>query len=289
MATNSRPSPWRVGTTLSILLGLIAISLAGLLIPTSSRLWIWIGALILLALFVIVLGFGITGRWLGLLIDDRRKMSLSRFQTVLWIVLILSAFLAAALTNLPLVSNPIDALSIGIPPELLGILGISMTSLAGAQLILNNKKPGQVDKNGDGTDPSDRPGWFDMFKGDDVANADYLDLSKVQMFYFTIILALVYGAALGVMFMTVDPKHPSISAFPALNATIVGLLGISHAGYLTYKAVPRVPPSGDQPSSGLPSIASQAGAAPPVTSSRSLSGAASPVSRPSRRASQPDI
>lgn len=249
MVENPTPSPWRVGTTLIILLGLIAISLAGLLIPTSSRLWIWIGALILLALFVIVIGYGITGKWLGLLIDNRRKMSLSRFQTILWSVLILSAFLAAALTNLPLVSNPIDALSVGIPPELLGILGISVTSLAGAQLILNNKKPEQVDKNGDGTDPTDRPSWFDMFKGDDVANVGYLDLSKVQMFYFTIILVLVYGAALGVMFMTVDPRHPSISAFPALSVTVVGLLGISHAGYLTYKAVPRVPPNESQPKS----------------------------------------
>ena len=46
---------------------------------------------------------------------NRRKMNLSRFQTVLWSVLILSAFLAAALTNLPLVSNPTDALSISIP------------------------------------------------------------------------------------------------------------------------------------------------------------------------------
>jgi len=255
MAANPTPLPSRVGITLIPLFGLIAISLVGLLLPTSFRLWIWIGSLILLAFFVIVVGYGITGRWLGVLIDNRRKISLSRFQTALWSVLILSALLAVALTNLPLVRNPTDALSISIPPELLAILGISMTSLAGASLILNTKKPELVDRNGDGTDPSDRPSWYDMFKGDDVANADSVDLSKVQMFYFTFILVLVYGGALAAMFMVVDPKHPTIIALPALTPSIVGLLGISQAGYLTYKAIPRVPPGGSQPAAAKPPAA----------------------------------
>ncbi len=241
MATNPTATPRRVVTTLIILFGLIAISLVGLLLSTFPRVWIWIGELVLFALFVLAIGKGINGKWLGLLIDERRKMSLSRFQTVLWSVLILSAFLAAAISNLRVAGNPTAAISIGIPPELLGILGISVTSLAGAPLILNNKT-GPIDRNGDGKDPSDRPSWFDIFKGDDVANKDSLDLSKVQMFYTTIILVLVYGAALATTFMAGDPGPPIISAFPGMNPTIVGLFGISHAGYLVYKAVPRVPP-----------------------------------------------
>lgn len=271
MATNPTPSIGRVGTTLIILFGLIAISLVGLLFPTTSRIWTWIGALILLAFFVIVVGKGITGNWLGVLIDQRRKMSLARFQTVLWSVLILSAFQAAALTNIHLVSNPTDALSITIPPEVLTILGISVTSLAGQSLILNTKQPKLVDKNGDGIDPSDRPSWFDMFKGDDVANHDYLDLSKVQMFYFTIILVLVYGVALASMFMAVDPRPLAINALPALAPTAVALLGISQAGYLAYKAIPRgvVPSSGSLLAPGQPPAAAilvPAEAVPPAPS-----------------------
>ena len=234
-----KPTPVRVLTTLLILFGLIAVSVVGLFLPTSLRLGTWIGILTLLALFVMVAGRAITGRWLGLFIDDRNKMSLSRFQIVLWSVLIFSAFLATALTNLPLVKNPTAALNISIPPEILTILGISTTSLVGAPLILNNKPENQVDRNGPGTnDPAGQPSWFDMFKGDDTSNANYLDLSKVQLFYSTLILALVYALALGSQLMVVDPKHPLIDAFPAVNATIVGLFGISHAGYLTYKAAP---------------------------------------------------
>jgi hypothetical protein len=222
---------------LIFLFGLIAASLVGIFIPTSYRFWLWIGTLILLALFILAVGYGITGWWLGVLIDNRRKMSLSRFQTFLWSVLILSALLVAALTNIPLVRNPTDALTISIPPELLAILGISVTALVGQSVILNvAKNPNQVDTN---LVTKDRPSWVDMFKGDDVANSDYVDLSKVQMFYFTLILVLIYGVALASIFMTVDPKHPTISAFPALTPAIVGLLGISQGGYLVYKAIPR--------------------------------------------------
>ncbi len=260
MATNPKPSSGRGSTPLIILFVLGAIVLVGLLLLASLRLGIWIGTLILLTFIVLLVGRVITGNWLGILIDDRKKMSLSRFQTILWSVLILSAFLAAAISNLRVASNPTDAISISIPPELLGILGISVTSLAGAPLILNNKPPGRVDRNRD-KGPSDRPSWFDMFKGDDVANKDSLDLSKVQMFYFTIILVLVYGAALAAMFMAGDPGPPIISAFPGMNPTIVGLLGISHAGYLVYKAVPRdQPPDVSQAPAGQPA----AGQTPPA-------------------------
>ena len=237
------PTPVRVLTTLLILFGLIIV---GLFVPTSLRLWTWIAILLLLALFVIVVGQGITGRWLGVLIDDRHKMSLSRFQLVLWSVLLISAFLATALTNLHLAKIPTQALNFNIPSEILAILGISATSLTGAPLILNAFKPkDQIDKNGPGTDdPSGQPSWFDMFKGDDTSNADYLDFGKTQLFYFTIILVLVYGIALGNMFMMVDSKHPTpILTFPPVNAQIVWLLGISHAGYLGYKVAPHAPTS----------------------------------------------
>jgi hypothetical protein len=61
----------------------------------------------------------------------------------------------------------------------------------------------------------------DMFRGEETGNAAFLDLGKVQMFFFTII----------------DGGVP-IHEFPALDESIVALLGISHATFLTYQAVP---------------------------------------------------
>ncbi len=247
VSTASNPQqrkPWNVGFTLGIIVFfIVVIALVGVFAPTSMRLAVWIGTLILLSLFLLVLGRGITGQWLGFLIDNRNKMSLSRFQLGLWLLPIGSAFLVAALTNLHIVmfNTPLNALSITIPSELLALFGVSAASLAGASTILNAKKNAQqqVDQN----QSREEAEWYDMFKGDDEANANYLDLSKVQMFFFTIILVLIYGVALGTMFMGVgdgvNRTTLAITAFPTLSATMVTLLGISQAGYLAYKAVPR--------------------------------------------------
>lgn len=237
-------NPWNVSSTLGVIvLFIVIIASFGIFAPTSMRLAVWIGTLILLSLFLLVVGRGLTGQWLGFLIDNRNKMSLSRFQLVLWLLLIGSAYLVAALSNIHIImfSSPVNALSITIPSELLALFGVSATSFAGASVILNVKKNAQqpIDTN----TSREEAGWYDMFKGDDATNADYLDLSKVQMFYFTIILVLVYGVAMGTMFIGagdgVNPRTLAITAFPALSATMVTLLGISQAGYLAYKAVPR--------------------------------------------------
>jgi len=243
-ASNPQQSkPWNVGFTLGItVFFIVVIALVGVIASTSMRLAVWIGTLILLSLFLLVLGRGITGQWLGFLIDNRKKMSLSRFQIGLWLLLTGSAFLVAALTNLYIVifNTPLKALSITIPSELLALFGVSAASLAGASTILNAKKNAQQQVAHH--ESREEAEWYDMFKGDDVANADYLDLSKVQMFFFTIILVIIYGVALGTMFMGVgDGVNPTlaITSFPTLSATMVTLLGISQAGYLAYKAVPR--------------------------------------------------
>jgi hypothetical protein len=42
-----------------------------------------------------------------------------------------------------------------------------------------------------------------------------------------------------------DPNRNVITTFPPLSATMVILLGISHAGYLMYKAIPRSQTTGE--------------------------------------------
>jgi hypothetical protein len=242
--------------------------------------WGWLVIMALLVAFIVLAGRRIVGRWRGAFIDERNKISLSRFQTVVWTVLIVAAFLAAALHNVQ--SNQTDPLQITLPPQLWALLGISVTSLLGAGLVkqektkrtpelANAKKtmaatgvqpdavapmPGnQLVAAADPAAPSlddpvvargtltvnetpDASSWADMFQGEEVGNAGHLDLGKIQMFYFTLVIVLAYAAALGSLLAHASGK---ITGFPVLSDSIVALLGISHATYLTTKAVTRTP------------------------------------------------
>jgi len=75
----------------------------------------------------------------------------------------------------------------------------------------------------------------DLFQGDEVGDAAHLDLGKIQMFFFTLILVLTYAAALSQSFMN-PPAF--IHELPPVSGGMVGLLGISHAGFLMNSAVP---------------------------------------------------
>jgi hypothetical protein len=242
--------------------------------------WGWLVIMSLLATFIVLAGRRIVGPWRGAFVDERNKVSLSRFQTVVWTVLIVAAFLAAALHNIR--SNQTDPLRIELPPQLWALLGISATSLVGSGLVkqekakrtpdLDNAKkslaatgvpadavapaPGnQLVAAADPAAPSlddpvvargtltvnetpDASSWADMFQGEEVGNAGHLDLGKIQMFYFTLVIVLAYAAALGSLLARASGK---VTSFPALSDGTVALLGISHATYLTTKAVTRTP------------------------------------------------
>jgi len=243
--------------------GVIAIAIAIALISVlpvplikgnrGSTLLTWWIIMLLLVAFVLILGAGINGRWQGILIDQRNKMSLSRLQVLLWTILILSAWITAALWNI-LQSVP-DPLGINVPGEVWALLGISAASFVSQPLILSVKEdrsPGRVDTN----TVEQEAELDDMFRGDDESNADFVDLSKIQMFFFTIILVLAYGAALSLMLLSpekfapgavVPPQVPlgGIANFPLLSAGMITLLAISHAGYLAYKAAPHPGPTSD--------------------------------------------
>ena len=259
--TPQHPQPtWTGWHTFGLLVIIVLIVLAALLIPSRFRLWSWLITLLFLTAFATVAGQGVTGLWRGLLIDERNKISLSRLQITLWTVVVLSGFMTAALSNIA--AGDATPLSIAIPGSLWMLMGISTTSLVGSPLIKGTKtaKPanpeetsqtvtllakqmgvatvaGRVTNKGQtivNTSLEDAQ-WSDLFKGEETGNAAHLDLGKIQMLYFTLILVLVYAVFLGSVFAGAAAK---IDAFPALDQGTVALLGISHAGYLTHKAIP---------------------------------------------------
>jgi len=247
-------SKWTGRHSFSVAVIIAALIPIGLYVPSRNRLISWILVFILLLVFCLIAGHGVTGLWRGLLIDERKKISLSRLQMSVWTLIILSGFMAAAFSNLSMRTN--DPLAIAIPEQLWILLGIGTTSLVASPLIRSTKTrkaPSQdvIDaysvKTGIPQDKVLRIGtilynrkyqearWSDLFEGEGIDSAP-LDLAKVQMFFFTLILAIVYIVNLGMLFLS---EGFVIDAFPPLSSSMIALLAISNGGYLVDKAVPR--------------------------------------------------
>ena len=225
--------------------------------------WSWILILVLMIVFFGLLGLSYGElRWTKILIDDRKQMSLSRFQLVLWTLLILSAYLAIVLGRIHAIdiTNPSasaalqSAMIIAMPWQLIALLGISLTAVAGTSLILGTKKgieltPDRATNIQDTLDKKNRKNegtvcenknikdanFTDMFKGDEVADCATINMAKVQMFFFTIVIIVAYSLLI-LNLMIVKP--PDELAFPQFSQELVTVLGLSNAGYLTEKAVP---------------------------------------------------
>lgn len=240
--------------------GALALLLAAIPIAAfrleERRVLLWVVVLLLVTAFAVVAGHGITGYWRGVLIDQRNKLSLSRLQFAAWTVVVLSALLSAVLGNLALGwERPLD---IRIPQELFVIMGISTTSLVASPALLSSKrdrKPAPEVKGAAllalkeqgyrdlyeggstilvaNTDAA-RARWADLLKGDELGNAAVLDLGKVQMLIFTFVLILAYGGALVAQFGVADGP---VTSLPEIQEGMNVLLGISHTGYLSAKAV----------------------------------------------------
>ncbi len=76
----------------------------------------------------------------------------------------------------------------------------------------------------------------DIFTGDEIAMWDRVDLSKMQMFLFTTVLALAYAFAIAGM---LTGASPLLQTFPNIDPVLAGFLAASNAGYLVYKGVPQ--------------------------------------------------
>jgi hypothetical protein len=205
-------------------------------------------------LVMAVLGLATSQNPLGALITHRNVMSLSRFQMALWTVLILGAYFTFALLRIK--GGIQDPLDVQMDWHLWTLLGISTTALVGTPLILSTKQTKEPDQdslqkaarsvgedleklqtNREGTlyanaSPSEAR-FSDLFQGDELINTAYLDLAKVQMFYFTVISAVVFF----VMVFNAVVKSQQLDHLPILPDGLIAILGISNAGYLTSKGV----------------------------------------------------
>jgi hypothetical protein len=191
----------------------------------------WLLTAFLMVSFLAAIGKAINNTWTGILINELKVMSLSRLQIVIWTVIILSAFLTIATARIYAGPPPDpDPLNITIGWQLWALLGISSTSLVATPVIMRYKKGKNIAFiNANATDAK----FTDIFEGDETGNEKYVDMSKVQMFFFTIISALSYIVLLFRDFL----GNTILLGLPVLPEGLIAILTISHGAYLTYKRV----------------------------------------------------
>ncbi len=268
--------------------------------PGGGMALTWLVIAILMLIMMAIIGESLNKGLLGILIDSRNMMSLSRLQIVVWTVLILSAFVTVTLARVSdsrfnpdgyacppaetaqgeTGSEPecADPLGVQLPALLWTLMGISVTSAVASPLLKTAKarrteeddrkqtraansreEPdgaatyGNVlkkTKRGDpraAKEPVENQGalvrktsWrdarlSDIFMGEEVSNFMYVDVAKVQNFFFTMIAIVAYAVALAVA-MSAASSLAAFFAFPNLPSSLIAVIGISHGGYLTDKA-----------------------------------------------------
>ncbi|HEX3603948.1 MAG TPA: hypothetical protein VHU43_07635 [Steroidobacteraceae bacterium] len=265
---NASPTPIHPTSTLAernpisiasaLLLLTIGVVLAAWYLPAGTN---WLVVLTLIVVFFLLTGKAITGRGLGILINERKLMSLSRLQLVIWTAIIVSGFFLMALERIRM-GELLQPLNIGIDWPICALLGMSAASFVGTPLLYGTKKeknpadpelvpkiaaryreePSDVNANregilyGNGSIQDAR--FTDMFEGDELANVQLVDVAKLQMFFFTVVIAVSYGMQLYALVAYGDLSVGDVK-MPEVQPGLLVLMGVSHAGYLGSKSVNR--------------------------------------------------
>jgi len=211
---------------------------------------VWITVLAILVLLTAWAGKRRANTIWAALIDNRNTGSLAQFQIVVWSFTLIPIIFAAIWERAT--RSPSTALSLSLDASLWTVLGISTASILGANAIKTQKD--QKDNGplsaGDrilvrtipqeaGKTPRPKFYFFDMFAYDEGSKAlKGLDVTKLQNWIFTVGFACTYIYVVIQQYSQVnDPS--ALTSLPALNNTILGLMGLSQAGYLTAKALPQ--------------------------------------------------
>jgi hypothetical protein len=242
---------------LLILLAACAVWVAEIKVPKGTLIqWQWIAVLFTFLALCIIAGILVNGRADGILISDRNRLSLERFQWVAWLVILLSGYFIEAIWN---VAHGFNFPS--MQQDLFVLLGIVSASPIVSNLIVDTKKrapegssnlqrqavqplamgdspaqKGSMDVNKSVAEAS----WADLYLGEEAANRYVVDISRLQKLVVTIMLLVTYVSWLWKTLGTVPISSAGFS-MPDAGDQFIWLVGISHAAYLGYKATPKTP------------------------------------------------
>jgi hypothetical protein len=324
----TRKDPQSRGIAVAILVLVAVMAVLTLVLPVrlGRGWWIWTWIINLVLMFVIIgvvgIALGAKGSFWAVFVDNRNMVSLSRFQVVLWTLVVLSAFWTIGLARVgdhwfgghadrylwqapqSTFDSPVEEpeadqgepadveeeekpalvgpLALQLPAVLWALMGISVTSAVASPLIKQDKKQrtkmnqedyshmlrstlrsagraeeppagAQADESGRGPEfdtsgavvyrnEDYAPKFFDLFRGEDPKTLFYLDIGKVQNFFFTVVAVVTYALAIGAAIGAAE-SIAALFQFPDISEGLLAVLGISHGGYLVTKVTSTPPPS----------------------------------------------
>lgn len=220
-----------------------------------ARFIAWIVSTTAFVLFFLILGLSLKDRALGVLVNERNRYSLSRLQMTLWTIVILPALFVVLLNNLYEPGN--TGATFTFNWQLLALLGISVTSVVSTPMILSPKadiatigapaqqsaNPNPLGANALVSNPTPNEASLrDFVLGEETSNAAGIDIGRIQMLTISLMAVVIYGWMVAAALLPPSPAH--IAEMPIFDETLLGLVAISHAGYLAAKFTPAANTSG---------------------------------------------
>jgi hypothetical protein len=217
-------------------------------------------------LLIVAAGLGSDrGVWFGVLIDPRtNRFSLSRMQQTSWTIVLLGALFVTSGLNAILVPSTLDA-SLEFIPAMSGALwaalGINLVASPYlSALIRDAKDPPPIEQKA--ADPSlikglvtpatmntnetpKQASWLDLVTGEAEGTEKDVDVSRLQHLIISGLLISVYLLQLGKLMRSVSAEmiatayvsnRMPFTDLPYVGETFLGLLLLSHGGYLVFKA-----------------------------------------------------
>ena len=181
-----------------------------------------------LALFLVALLFT-KGHPTRLYLGADNRYSNSKFQTVLWFWVVISAYCAIVFHRI-MASRWCYIGGVDIPQNLLILSGISVLTFAAAKAITAGKVE-QASARGEDAKPSATAPKSSDLVSDDLNRTD---LGDFQMVVITILAVIIYAVAT-VEFMQCIAFR-SVITMPDVDATLLAIFGLSQAAYLGKKA-----------------------------------------------------
>ena len=191
--------------------------------------WRW-ASILGAALLLLLLAFAFVGKPTELFLGEDGRYSTSKFQTVIWFWLVISAYIAIVFHRI-FASEWAYIGGVDIPPNLLILSGISVLTFTFAKVITVAKIE-QAALQGETVKPhaDSPPNMRDLIRDD----SNRVDLGDYQMLVITMLAVFIYASS-AVEFMTQIEFRREIT-MPDVDATLLAIFGLGQAAYLGKKA-----------------------------------------------------